>query len=300
MRIIDEIREGFASLRIDSVRSITGVPKAYPAYVIRTAESYGVAIKIDDNVEVSENFNGCKFHSGRMTIGGDTRNYLILSSIYKDLRYEFASICAEFVDPGENGKNRTLLMSEPYKWWERWRELLGNVSMEKRVYNIIAEMLVLEKKYKEDSRAEWAGARNGSHDIECPNESCEVKSTIKRYGATVTISGQHQLEHVKKLWIYFCRMEESLEGISINELKDKLISCGYDETKLELELEKQGLEKGSNIRSKKYKILEKRKYEVNDSFPKIVKESFREGKFPDSIVHIEYTVDLDGIEYTTW
>ena len=70
--------------------------------------------------------------------------------------------------------------------------------------------------------------------------------------------------------------------------------------KLEIELERQGFEKGSNIRNKKYKILEKRKYEVNDSFPKIVQESFKGDKYPAAVVHIEYTVDLDGIEYTSW
>ena len=35
-------------------------------------------------------------------------------------------------------------------------------------------------------------------------------------------------------------------------------------------IEKQGFERGANIRNKKYKVLEKRKYEVDDSFPKII------------------------------
>ena len=86
----------------------------------------------------------------------------------------------------------------------------------------------------------------------------------------------------------------------INDMKEKLISKGYDPGKLEMELEKQGFERGANIRNKKYKILEKRKYEVDDSFPKIISESFKGDKFPDSVIHIEYTVDLDGLEYTTW
>ena len=75
-------------------------------------------------------------------------------------------------------------------------------------------------------------------------------------------------------------MEESLEGVSINDVKAILVSKGYDENKLEIELERQGFEKGTSIRNKKYKVLEKRKYEVNDSFPKIVQESFKDDKYP--------------------
>ncbi len=127
-----------------------------------------------------------------------------------------------------------------------------------------------------------------------------IATTLQRYGAEITISGQHQLEHFKRLFLYFCRMEESLEGVSINEMKDILVEAGYDEGKLEIELERQGFERGASIRNKKYKVLEKRKYEVDDSFPRITKETFKGDRYPDAITHIEYTVDLDGIGYTTW
>lgn len=300
MSAIDEIREGFASIKTNGAREIQALPKDYPGYVIRTSEGYGVAIEADPKLEVSEKFNSCRFHTVVLGIDGISKNYLILSSAFEEFRYEFASLCAEFVEPGDQGLNRKSLLKDPYTWWTKWRELVGNTSSEQRVYSVIAEMLVLNQKRNEDPTAEWAATKRGSHDIECAEESCEVKSTIKRYGATVTISGQHQLEYVNRLWLYFCRMEESLEGVSINDMKETLISNGYDEGKLESELERQGFERGANIRNKKYKILEKRKYAVNDSFPRIVKESFREDKFPDSIIHIEYTVDLDGIEYTTW
>ncbi len=300
MSTIEDIREGFASLKIGGFRAISSLPKGYEAYIINTSDGYGVAIEIDGKMEVSEKFNSCRLYTSMLGIDGEYRNFLILCSLYKEFRYEFASICAEFVEPGDGGKNRMELLNDPFSWWIKWKELIGNTSREKKVYNVIAEMLVLAQKRSEDSSAEWTATKSGSHDIECSTESCEVKSTIKRYGATVTISGQHQLEYVKKMWLYFCRMEESKEGVSINDMKSILVANGYNEGKLEDEIVRQGFEKGSSIRNKKYKLLEKRKYKVDNSFPRIVKESFSEGKFPDSIIHIEYTVDLDSIEYTAW
>lgn len=300
MRVIDEIREGFAALSANGARLITSLPSEYPAYVLRTGDGFGVAIEVDDGVEISERFNSCRFHTGQMRIDGAIKNFLFLDSMFEEYRYEFASLCTEFVEPGPNGECRKMIHDDPFGWWERWCELVGNTSREKRVYNVIAEMIALAERYKCDKTTEWNATRSGSHDIECQDESYEVKSTIKRYGATITIAGQHQLQHIKPLWLYFCRMEESLEGVSINDMKSTLVSEGYDESKLEIELEKQGFEKGASVRNKKYKILEKRKYEINDSFPKIVQESFKNDKYPTSIVHIEYTIDLDGIEYTSW
>ena len=300
MTAIEEIREGFASIKTNGAREISALPKEFSGFVIRTPDGYGVAIEADEKMEVSEKFNSCKFHTGTMGIDGVMKNYLILSSSFEEYRYEFASLCAEFVEPGEGGKNRKDLLKDPYTWWTKWRELVGNTSREQRVYNVIAEMMVLANKRKEDPTTEWAATKSGSHDIECAEESCEVKSTIKRYGATVTISSQHQLEFVKRLWLYFCRMEESLEGVSINDMKDILIRSGYDEGKIELELEKQGFDRGANIRNKKYKVLEKRKYAVDETFPRIVNESFKEDKLPNAVIHVEYTVDLDGVPYTVW
>lgn len=300
MTTIEEIREGFAALRTPGAIKLRTLPEGYPAYVIRIPDGYGVAIEADDKLEVSEKFNSCRFHTGAVAIEGETKNYLILRSIFEEYRYEFAAFCAELVEPGENGKNRKALMKDPFSWWEKWKDLIGNTNRELKAYNVIAEMLVLDYKFKQDKTTEWAATRMGSHDIECADESGEVKSTLKRYGASVTISGQHQLEHMKRLYLYFCRLEESLEGVSINDMKEKLVQDGYDEGRLELELEHQGFEKGANIRNKKYKILEKRKYTVDETFPKIIRESFKNDKYPEGIIHIEYTVDLDGLKYVEW
>lgn len=300
MELLKEIREYFASLPTLGAMEIQSLVKEYPAYVVRIPDGYGVAIEVDNGLEISEKFNSVRLQTSFMTLDGNRNNYLILRSAFEEFRYEFASMCAEFVDPGENGENRESLIADPYSWWAKWKELLGNTNRDQRVYNVIAEMIVLNHKFLTDKSTEWASTRMGSHDIECSDESCEVKSTIKRYGADVIISGQHQLEHYKRLYLYFCRLEESLEGVSINDLRAKLIENGYDQGKLDRELEMQGLERGSSARNKKYKLLEKRKYEVDDSFPRIVQESFKGNKYPDAITHIEYTVNLDGIYYTVW
>lgn len=187
------------------------------------------------------------------------------------------------LSPGINGSDRKDLLDNPIGWWEKWKELLGNSIYEKKPYSIIAEMLVLNELYKTDKSAKWTGVLGATHDIETDGSSYEVKSTIKRYGATVTISSQYQLDSTKKLQLYFCRLEKSKSGISINDLVNSLVLNGYDSEKLEKQLHKLGYEYGTNVREEKYKILEKRKYNVDDKFPKITNLSFKNDKFPESV-----------------
>ena len=53
----------------------------------------------------------------------------------------------------------------------------------------------------------------------------------------------------------------------------------------------------SNIKDKFYKVDEVRKYLIDDNFPKITDDTFVDGKIPDNISGLVYTVDLDGLSY---
>lgn len=137
--------------RKNSMFNLNNLPKEYLGIVIRTKDEFGVAIEIADDKDVSEHFNKCRYYTCRLkSEGKDERNYLVLSSTFDDGLYEFASICTEFLEPGENGKNRLNILESPCSWWEKWKELLGNKNSEKSVYSIIAEMSVLKIIFMKD------------------------------------------------------------------------------------------------------------------------------------------------------
>lgn len=246
-------------------------------------------------------FANTKIVTKPLEMDGVSKNCIMLLCDNPELRYMFATVCAEFVDPGEDGKDRKLLTDNPQSWGMKWRDLLGNVVAQRRVYSFLGEMLVLDHLFQQDSQTSWAAVNGGSHDIETSSMSAEVKSTLQRYGSTVTISGQHQLLSAKKgLELYFIRMERSKLGISIDDMVRTLTEHGYASIKLENELKQQGIMPGSPERKERYKILEKRKYIVDEQFPKITKDTFQDKQFPQNIIHITYTIDLDGLPYEKW
>ena len=299
MSILSELRRFFASLT-NGAAPLEALPAEYPAYAIRTLDGYGVAIEWDIDKPVSEYFSSAHLLSAKTTINGTSKNLLILISNREEDRNEFASVCAQFVDPGKNGNERRKLMDDPIVWWQTWKNLLGNTSSDKTPYSVLCEMLVLKHVLSFDPSAKWTASEAGTHDIESENHSYEVKSTIVRYGALLTISSQFQLLTPKPLDLYFLRVEESPVGISINDVVGELTENGYDEYILESQLSKAHFDKESSYRDKKYSILEKRIYTVNEDFPKITAESFKGDVIPHAIVAINYTVDLDGLSYYSW
>lgn len=299
MTLLEEIRQFFATQLIGAAQ-IKNLPDSFPAYVLRTNDWFGVAVEYDSDTAVSEHFANDNYLTAPVFLAGEEKHLLLLTSYVEDLRNEFACVCTQFVDPGKDGEDRVSLLSDPLSWWKNWKTLLGNSISNRAPYSVMCELLVLEHVLGEDPAAEWTATKAGTHDVESPTRSSEVKSTIRRYGADVTISGQFQLIASKPLDLYFCRVEESPTGISINDMKERLVKAGYDGSLLEQQLAAQGYEFGSSDRDKAYSILEKRLFHIDDNFPKLTEHSFKGDVIPKGISHITYTVDLDAVEHLPW
>lgn len=292
-KIIDEIRMHFAS-QIQGIRPLSTLSKDCEAYSFRQGVEYGVAIQIDSKKEIYE-------ESAQITIktlSNMEKRYIALACCDEGFRNEFAKFAAYFVMPGENGENRKTVVETPIKWWNGWIGMLGNRVGARNSYDTIAEMIALEELYVHDKTIAWTASQAGSHDIESESASFEVKSTMKKSETTVTISSQFQLDSVKPLQLWFYRMEASEQGLSINDMKVKLVSAGYDESLIESQLCDRGFMPGSSSRDKKYVLLEKRKFVVDDNFPRIVESSFKNDVYPKNIIKILYTIDLEGLSYT--
>ena len=303
MNLIDEIREDFAT-KVHGYMILEALGPDYPAYVMRVDGNYGVAIPYSNSLAVAERFSNAQLHTRKRILDGIPEQvYLELTSTDDNLRNEFATLCAQFVSPGQNGVERKALVNDPLTWWKNWRMLLGNSISEKQAYSVIAEMTALFELYKNNPSVCWAAAdHRGTQDIEDSLNSYEVKSTLKKNEVHITISSLQQLTRnsQKKLFLYFCRMEESLQGVSINDMAAKLIGIGYDKNLLEKELLNIGYEYGCSTRDEKYRITDRRKYEVNSSFPAITEASFQSGKKPEYLLEFTYTLDLTAYPYSEW
>ena len=272
----------------------------YDAWVIKDSSSYGVAIEYD-GTDFFETFSNAALKSVVMSIGNEKKNVLYLYSSEIGMRDSFASICADFVEPGIEGVKRKQILENPMLWWEKWQKLIGNAIQNKSTYDIIGELFVLKKLLEIGENPNWAAIKKSTHDIETKSASYEIKSSTKKTISRIHVNSQFQLSSNKKLYLIFNRVEQSIQGVCIDDLmKDINRLAPLDALKYESYLSAIDYQKGNHYRREKYKILECRKYFINDNFPRITEESFKGDNFPNGISHIEYDVDLEGIPFENW
>jgi hypothetical protein len=297
--LLKEIQVGFANLdQSGRMLPINAMPAAFPAWVFREGERFGVAVECSEISEVSEGFAGAKLRTVERLVGGQHRRFLRLESSIEWLRNEFGVICEHMVSVDSGTAAREALLADPLNWWQRWRHLLGNALVDNHGYDVLAELLAVEALFSKGASFEWTGPFGGVVDIKTPSTDYEVKSTISRYGATVSISGQFQLaaSSGKPLQLLHFRFEPVDHGLSIDLVCDRLIALGVDSAMLESALQRLGMEAGCSTRKEAYNLLEARSYKVDNSFPRIIPASFIGGALPAGVVHFEYTVDLSGLE----
>jgi Putative PD-(D/E)XK family member, (DUF4420) len=296
--VVSEIREAFANLNPGQRGQLSTLPAAHPAWVYATPSGWGVALKVKGSLNVSEKFTGARLFSIATSDGHELR----LESHGRQRRQEFAVVCAQFIEPGEAGEERSRVITDPAEWWRRWRELLGNAMRDRKPYSVLGELLAFERLLAIGEQPIWLGPSRNSHDIETSSANYEVKSTISKYSSTFRAAGQFQLGASlgKHLFIVYQRFEPSVSGHSINSVAQKLAALGHDVDTVEQGLAELGYEIGASDRQIYYQLLQSTKYAVDENFPKIIPSSFVGGTLPPGIVSVEYEVDLAGLSGTSF
>ena len=300
MKLYEEILTNFLGMQDGDFRQIKALPQEYPGIIYKNKkEGVMVGIEIGNSIDdLWTKFTSCNFFTESL----GSKKYLLLSCKNEFLYNQFTSLCCEFLEPGHNGIYRNELTSNPLKWWEKWKSLLGNTISENNVYYTIAEMYVLEHLFKSDKSVIWHSADAGIRDIESDTEPAEVKSTICRTGYIITASSMSQFDTTKPFWLYFCRMASNEKAeFSIKSMYQRLINVGYDKQLLDEELLKQGINLSEPVCSLTYEIIEKVRFRVDDSFPRITDSSFKNDVRPKGIGNISFEIDLDCVNIKeTW
>ena len=297
MEVLESIKNNFNRGYFGKAMPIDGLPEEYPAWTLKQQDWYGVAVKTEKRLVFSERFSSARIWTNNdAVLDNQTVDLLLLTCSDVELRNEFATICAQFVQTAADGTTRKRLIEDPASWWTNWKSLIGNTQSEHEVYSKIGELTVVEKLLQSGKRPKWSGIESATHDVELDDCSYEIKSTIKRYGYEVEISSIYQMKKAgESLKLVFFRFERSLLGRSLDDLVDSIVALGYSREKLETVLEKAGLERGCIARTTHYKNLEMRVYQVDESFPALTLDSFVGGQLPPHVTRVKYTVDLSGV-----
>lgn len=272
---------------------------AYPAWTFKSGDEYGVAIEIDNGVEIWESFSGAVLYDHEIDLEDrGTIHALLLTTRLTDIEEPFAGLCAELVTPGVDGTLRDELVKRPQLWWEQWKQILGNRSVDERVYDVLGELCVMRYLAQNGKEPGWNGPDGATYDIECGDTYYEVKSTIAREKRQITLNNHFQLDPPagKQLRLILCQFEQAETGECINGVVDDLEQYGYSRADLNRKLEGLGLGSRKSARKHCYVIHAMIQYTIDDNFPAIRESSFVGGTLPAGVETITYTISLDGIQ----
>lgn len=297
----DELRQLFNILPKQEyyMYKLKEIDEQYDAYFIREKNWKGVAIPIDNKEIIDKdflaNFENIKVCvQNKQQISNGKQIYLLSLLTKKEIPIDnFILLCVDFIEPGRDGKNRKELIENPQRWVNNWRDLLGNKSENDMDYSYLGELIVLNYLLKDNKDIELT--QQGSHDLEAKDKNYEIKTTILRYTSTIEIHSQYQLRKLNNnpLELYFVRLENSIEGVSINSIVKEIQNKNYDIKKITEKIK----DISTESREKRYKVLEVRKYDINEEFPRITSNSFKNNSIPQNIINIKYVIDLEGIKY---
>ena len=260
-------------------------------YVFVYGTSYGVVIDNPNNFKINESFNAIDFKTINYIIDDNANNSIGLFCYDRKLSSSFANICSVFViDDREN------VQTDPYKWYNEWKIMIGNTFSEKRGYDILGEILAYKYYKKIDDSFVWDIKEFKNHDISGKIYDVEVKSSLNKYRNEIHISSQFQLQNKKSepLRLMYIKFEKDDNGISLEDVvndfpkeeKEKFIS----------NIEIMGIKRDSKVYKEKYTVICSKEYIIDAKFPKIDDNSFENNVLPYGISKIEYVVDLNCIE----
>lgn len=307
MNMVEKIRTSFANLSAGHTVPLEDPDGEFPSWAIKFRDSYAVAIEIDnEEIKINESFSNVNYYTDYYNIDNQKKYLLILSSNELKLRNEFAGVCAVFLEKGEGNSKRINIKKNPLDWWLKWKELIGNKSVDSTVHGVLGELLALYwfKKCIDSSlkTENWTGPDGKSIDITTKTKKAEVKTTLIKYNNIVTISGQFQLDHESDMSLIFIKLEElggSIKDkniVSIDKMLNLLSDLGMDKFELNKKVERMGLKENSMDRKRKYRVLEMIEYPINEKFPIINLDSLKDGIDKDRILQLTYKIELSGLD----
>ena len=184
-------------------------------------------------------------------------------------------------------------------WCDGWKTLMGNRYSESRAYDVLAELLVYGYLLDSGVAPIWEGPIKSNHDFRCNRFDLEVKSTVIRTGALIVeASNIYQFKKSNQpLKLAVCRLEEATNGsISIDDVKQSICKFGIHSEELNEMIEWAGIIT-SQASSKRFNLTHPIAiYAVDDDFPSLNENDFKNDKIPKNIVNIRYSIDLESLD----
>ena len=275
----------------------------HPLFAIDSRGQRQILIPVGAKQKLQEDTasSGVQITSRKMVDAGKLRSYTVIVCRKPHLNELFSIIITEILNALAEDATHPDLTAQ--KVLNRWRELLERAPSERPdmqiIVGVFGELWQLRNLVRINPRcvSSWQGPTEARHDFTVGDISLEVKASLARTGRFVVIHGHEQLESMSGGRLYLASMKlERVEkaGENLSDLVVAITNAGGDQAVLLPLLARAGFTTYTIdlCRDIRFVVKENRIYPVEESFPRIVSDSFVQGRLPNGVLKLDYTIDL--------
>ena len=130
--------------RKELINFINGIVDGKSKYIETTKHCYavnangyrGIAVETLPNVLINESFNKINIVNCKIDISEVSKNVIFLYTKESVLQNQYGLFCLDFIE------NEDLIRTDPLKWFNLWKDMIGNVKQDKMVYDFIGELKI--------------------------------------------------------------------------------------------------------------------------------------------------------------
>lgn len=270
-----------------------------------------ILIRCDESIFEDENRKGISITLKNIdTHDRGSFNVLDFSCKRNDFKNNFILIINEIIE--ESIKSNKLFESVKSiinKWFYFLQKPKQEQLSENEIIGLIGELLSI-KDLNEFIKMEtviesWVGPLKIKRDFIFKNTEIEIKTSSTKKGHVHTVHGFDQLSALKdgQVYVYSWNISKDLtmQSFSLNTIVSEIVDiCGDNTILIEKFYEKLNLLKFDSRDSElyeefKFRLIDKKLFIVNKSFPKIDRNSFN-FKLNSMYLDLNYTIDLNNLE----
>lgn len=256
-------------------------------------------VPIADGSESTDRISrGITLGSRDLVVGDRVQRYADLACDIPRLAQVFERLAEDLVDRLDGASNAMPVVA---KVLEDWRALiqkaLADISRD-AVIGIVGELEVLRELTQRTDQAiqTWTGPTGSVHDFVNSGSAIEVKSTASVDAAVVRVSNLDQLDPSTVTELHLCvvHLRESVDGPTIDDRLEELVSAGVPDIELEHRLGLLGYVRGmSDAIATRYEVRSLRWWHVGDDFPGLRSSDVRPERLR-AVGRVSYDLMLAG------
>lgn len=184
--------------------------------------------------------------------------------------------------------------------YKSWRDFIKLISLPKTDIGLLGELFFLNLLIDRNisNIHSWTGPEFATHDFNLGSKFVEIKTTTSKYKNLISVNGLLQLNNSDQTTLCLIRVEKDVSrGKSLQDLVSEISVKLNSPDRAVFDTKINRYNAILDMSTDKFVFTMCNFFPVDENFPRISHDSFKNDRVPKGISYISYMVDLSNVEF---